>query len=124
MQLRILLADNRAKVRFALRALLEQQSGLEILGEAVDAQDLISRVEDSCPEVVLVDWELPGMAAPDLLTALRGACPGVLIIALSGRVSGRREALAAGVDAFVSKGEPPERLLSAISCCENGRSTS
>ena len=122
--MRIILADNRDKVRFALRALLEQQSALEVLGEAVDAEDLIARVENGCPDVVLLDWELPGMATLDLLSTLRSTCPELLIIALSGRVSGRREALAAGVDAFVSKGEPPERLLSAINRCEKGCSSS
>ena len=122
--MRIMLADNRRKVRFALRALLEQQSSLEVIGEAIDAQDLMACVENSCPDVVLLDWELPGMATHDLLSALRSACPELLIIALSGRVSGQREALAAGVDAFVSTGEPPERLLSAINRCEKGCSSS
>jgi DNA-binding NarL/FixJ family response regulator len=115
--MRILLADNRRKVRFALRALLERQSGVEIVGEAVGAEDLLARAQESCPDLVLLDWELPGMAADDLLFALRQACPAVLVVALSGRVDARRAAVAAGVDAFVSKGEPPERLLSAIECC-------
>jgi DNA-binding NarL/FixJ family response regulator len=115
--MRIMLADNRPKVRFALRALLERQSGLEIIGEAVGAQDLLARAEESCPDIVLLDWELPGMAPTELVAKLRQACPDVLVVALSGRVNARKESLAAGVDAFVSKGEPPERLLSAIECC-------
>lgn len=115
--MRIMLADNRRKVRFALRALLEQQAGLEVIGEAVDAQDLLARTEESCPELVLLDWELPGMAATELLSALRRVCPDLLVVALSGRVNARRAASAAGADAFVSKAEPPERLLSAIQCC-------
>jgi len=114
--MRILLADHRRKVRFALRALLEQQPGLEVVGEAVDAEDLLAEAEKDCPDLVLLDWELPGPAA-DLLSALRGVCPDVLVIALSGRVTAREAAVAAGADAFVSKGDPPERLLAAIDCC-------
>ncbi|TKJ29493.1 MAG: hypothetical protein CEE40_08310 [Chloroflexi bacterium B3_Chlor] len=115
--MRIMLADNRRKVRFALRALLEQQAGLEVIDEAVDAQYLLAQVEEDCPDVVLLDWELPGMAPADLISALRQECPDLLVVALSGRVNARRAASAAGADAFVSKGEPPERLLSVIQCC-------
>jgi DNA-binding NarL/FixJ family response regulator len=121
--MRIILAENRRKVRFALRALLEQQAELNVLGEAADAQNLLAQVKEICPDVILLDWELPGMSADDLLSALRRKCPDVLVVALSGRVSARRAALAAGADAFVSKGDPPERLLSAIDCCAERRST-
>lgn len=112
--MRILLADNRPRVRFALRALLQRQQGWKVVGEAVDAEDLLAQTEETCPDLVLLDWELPGLAGVDLLSTLHRACPHVFVIALSGRVRARQEALAAGADAFVSKGEPPERLLAAI----------
>jgi DNA-binding NarL/FixJ family response regulator len=115
--MRIMLADNRHKVRFALRALLEQQRGMEVTDEAADAHHLLARAEKTCPHVVLLDWELPGMKMSDLVPALRQTCPDVLIVALSGRVDARLAALDAGVDAFVSKGDPPEKLLSAINSC-------
>ena len=113
----ILLADGRPKVRFALRALLTRQTAPHVLHEASDAQDLLAQAEVSCPDLVLLDWELPGLAPSDLIPALRRVCPKAAVIALSGTVSARREALAAGVDAFVSKGDPPERLLSTIDGC-------
>jgi DNA-binding NarL/FixJ family response regulator len=116
----ILLADDEPKVRLALRALLERQPGVNVVGETTDAQDLLLQMEDMCPDVVLLDWELPGLGAKDLLPALRRACPDAVVIALSGLVRARQTALAAGVDAFVSKGEPPERLLSTIDCCARG----
>ena len=116
--MRILLADNRPKVRFALRALLERQPEMKVVGEAMDAKGLLAEAKEACPDVVLLDWELPGLVPVDLVSALREMCPGVAVIALSGRVGARQVALAAGVDAFVSKGEPPERLLAAIDCCE------
>ncbi len=122
--MRIMLADNRPKVRFALRALLERQSGVEVVAESTDAQDLMAQAESNCPDLVLLDWELPGMAPRDLLTALRRYCPSVKIIALSGHVSARREAIDTGVDAFVSKGEPPDKLLSAIISCARRNMTS
>jgi len=114
---RITLADERSKVRFALRALLQRQADLEVVGEAASAQELIALVEHDCTDLILIDCELPGRELPDLLCTLRGTCPDTMIIALSGRVDARQWAQNAGVDAFVSKGDPPERLLSAIQSC-------
>ena len=115
--MRILLADDQPKVRFALRVLLEQQPRLEIAGEAVDGEHLLAQVEATCPDLVLLGWELPGLAAVGALPALRRRCPDLRVIALSGLPEACRAALAAGADAFVSKAEPPERLLAAIQNC-------
>jgi DNA-binding NarL/FixJ family response regulator len=118
--MRILLADTRPKVRFALRVLLDRQPGLEVVGETIDAQGLLAWTEAECPDVLLLDWELAGSAAADLLLALRGICPDLSVIVLSGRPEVRRAALMAGADVFVSKTDPPERLLAAIAGCEAG----
>jgi DNA-binding NarL/FixJ family response regulator len=114
---RITLADERSKVRFALRALLQRQADLEVVGEAANAQELIALVEHDCTDLILIDCELPGRELPDLLHMVRGMCPDAMIIALSGRVDARPAAQKAGADAFVSKGDPPDRLLSAIHSC-------
>jgi DNA-binding NarL/FixJ family response regulator len=68
--MRILLADSQSRVRFALCSLLEEQSGLVVVGEARDCQELLARVEAACPDLVLIDWDLPGMAGVDLTSAL------------------------------------------------------
>jgi DNA-binding NarL/FixJ family response regulator len=114
---RILLADSQSKVRYALRVLLERQAGIHVVGEAIDAGALLDMAEADCPDVVLLAWELPGMPAAQLIATLRGMCPDLIVIALSGRLEARRAALCAEVDGFVSKGEPPERLLHTISDC-------
>jgi DNA-binding NarL/FixJ family response regulator len=118
--MRILLADGQPKVRFALRVLLEQQPTLEVIGEAVDGEDLLAQIEVICPDLILLGWELPGLTAVGALSALRQRCPDLRVIVLSGRPEACRTALAAGADAFVSKGEPPERLLAAIQNCPCG----
>jgi DNA-binding NarL/FixJ family response regulator len=61
-----------------------------------------------------LDWWLEGLETADLIGALRWHCPGLYVIVLSGRPEARRVALDAGADAFVSKIDPPDRLLSAI----------
>jgi DNA-binding NarL/FixJ family response regulator len=116
--MRILLADAQQKVRFALRVLLERQPDLAVSGEAASARELLGKTESECPDLVLLAWELPGLTPEELLPALRETCPEVVVIALSGRPEARQKALAAGVDSFVSKSDPPEKLLAAICSCE------
>lgn len=115
--MRILIADTQPKVRFALQVLLQRQPDLEVVGEAMDAESLLEQAEAVCPEVVLLGWELPGMGMDCLVPALREHCPGVLVIALSGRLEAHRAASEIGVDAFVSKSSPPDQLLAAITQC-------
>ena len=122
--MRILLADPQAKVRFALRVLLERQPGFEVVGEAASVEDLLARTGAACPDVVLLDWNVAGPLANRLIPALRHNCPGVGVIVLSGRPEACRAALAAGADAFVSKGNPPEHLMAAIHrCCQSTGTT-
>jgi len=112
--MQVILADDQAKVRSALRLLLEHQPDVKILGEAVDTTGLLDWVTAMCPDLVLLDWELPGLPAAALLPLLHDHCPALGVIALSSRPETRQAALEAGADAFASKGDPPERLLMAM----------
>ncbi|NIM96468.1 MAG: response regulator [Anaerolineales bacterium] len=112
--MRILLADGRSKVRFALRVLLEQRSGLTVVGEIEDANNLLEGIEESSPDIVLLDWELPGLEGSEMVPIVRGVFPDLKIIVLSGMPEARFSSQNVGVDAFVNKTEPPERLLAAI----------
>jgi DNA-binding NarL/FixJ family response regulator len=115
--MRILIADTQPKVRFALQVLLQRQPDLKVVGEAMDAESLLEQAETVCPDVVLLAWELPGMEMEHLVPILRENCPGILVIALSGRLEAHRAASEIGVDAFVSKSSPPDQLLAAITRC-------
>jgi DNA-binding NarL/FixJ family response regulator len=119
--MRILLADNHPKVQLALRVLLEQQSGYEVVGEAGDVVDLLIQLSVICPDLLLLAWELPGPTSIELLPAIRRICPTLPIIAISERLEAHRAALEAGADAFVSKGDPPDRLLAAIARCRQSQ---
>jgi DNA-binding NarL/FixJ family response regulator len=111
---RLVLADRRPRVRFALRTLLERQPGIEVVGEAMNAETLVAHLMRAHPDVLLLDWRLEAKATAGLVAALRRCCPNLYLIVLSGRPEERREALAAGVDAFVSKMDPPNRLLETV----------
>ena len=112
--MKILLADDNPEVRSALRLLLEQEPILAMVMEVADTQSLLAHLNKNCPMVVLLDWELPRLHSSDFLMTVRIYCPETKIIALSSKFEARQEALAARVDAFVSKAEPPERILSTL----------
>ena len=112
--MRIIVADDQSRVRFALRTLLERQPDMEVVGEAVDAEDLERKMLESQPDLVLLDWNLVGDSAGALLARLREIRPNVPVIALSGRPEERKAALDAGVDRFACKCDSAPRLLSAI----------
>ena len=59
--MRIMIADSQPKVRFALRVALEQRPGFKTISEAIDSEDLIVQSRVICPDLVMLDWELPGL---------------------------------------------------------------
>ena len=107
----ILVADNDARVRSALQTLLRQEPEQLALHETADLTGLAQQVKEYRPDLVLLDWELPGRPAAALLLALHGLTYHPRVIVLSTRPESESDALAAGADAFVSKSDPPERLL-------------
>ena len=114
MVLNILIGDAQPRVRYGLRLLLEQQPGWRVAGEAEEAQELLEAVQCGCPDLVLLDWELPGMPAQELLTVIRQACPHLRVVFMSGKDEIRQMALQAGADVFAYKADPPEKLLRLI----------
>ena len=112
--MRVLLADDELRVRSALRLLLEQTAGIEVVGEAGSGEGLAYFARATCPDVALLDWELAPEGGLPVLRALRATRPGLVIVALSSRPEAKQEALAAGADAFVDKSGTPEGVLSAI----------
>jgi DNA-binding NarL/FixJ family response regulator len=111
-----------SKVRFAVQVLLARQPGLQVVGEAGDAEGLLAEVLDHVPDVVLLDRRLRGMATAELVQAMRRETADIRVIILGDRPEMRQDAFDAGGDAFVAKVDPPERLLAAIKAlrCEPG----
>lgn len=108
------IADAQARVRFGLRVLLGQQPGWVVCGEAADFQELQVLARDHRPDVLLIDWDLPGEPPVGLLHRLWVQFPGIICITVSGRQELRQAALLAGADGFVCKTEPPEKLLAIL----------
>jgi DNA-binding NarL/FixJ family response regulator len=111
--MRVLLADDEPKVRSALRLILEQLSEIESIEEVFDAKSLENRIKVAPPDLLLVDWELPGLHPLATFSELC-SCPPLKVIVLSGRCPAPQAAIYSGADACVSKCESPDRLFETL----------
>lgn len=111
--MRVIVADDHREVRQALRLLFEQES-IEVVAEVSAADALVGEVARTPADLLLLDWELSGESGVAMMQAVRTAAPSLRVVALSGRPEVRGLALAQGVEGFVSKADPPERLLRAL----------
>lgn len=120
--MRIMIADPQISVRSALKILLAQEPDLAVVAEVCDSHELLAQIEISRPNLVLLDWELPGQPIQAVLSALHTLDFQPCVIVLCGRSEAQQAALAGGANAFVSKTDPPSRLLTAIRIAqlENG----
>jgi CheY-like chemotaxis protein len=111
---RILLADDNSDLRSALRLLLETRLDVKRITEARDMEHVLAELEDSRPDCLILDWELPGRPTRKRVAVLRSLVPELKIIAFSARPESRQSALKEGVEAFVCKGESPLAVLESL----------
>jgi DNA-binding NarL/FixJ family response regulator len=109
--MRLFIAEADAALRVGMQILLHEEPGLYVTGMAVQADGLLAQVEAAQPDVLLLDWHLPGRPMTELLADLKALELSPKIIVLSVRPEEKDEALAAGADAFVSKIGSPDELL-------------
>jgi DNA-binding NarL/FixJ family response regulator len=111
---RLLIADDRARTRRALSAIVATQTGLELVGEAADGEEALSAVERLQPDIVIIDVRMPRLDGIAATTQIKARWPSIRVIAHSLAEELSDDALAAGADAFVPKGAPPRELLDAL----------
>lgn len=97
-----------------MKLVLEQEFGIFHVSEVEDAEHLLSQVYATHPDVVMLDWELPGLAAYETLSQLHTADPEIRIVVLRSRPDARIPALEAGADAFISKMDSPDQFLGTL----------
>ena len=112
--IRMLLAAPQPDVRAALRLLL-LDLGMEVVGEAADWPTTLALAPETRPDMLLVDWELIPTDSGNTLTQLRAVCPAAVVIVLISQLDARQQAaLSTGADAFISKGEMPDRVAERL----------
>lgn len=112
---RVYVADALTEERSALRLMLLDLN-MEVVGEAADWATALAQAPTRYTDMLLIDWELLPRTSPSLaLNQLRRACPAALVIILISHLDARQQAaLSAGADAFISKGETPERVAERL----------
>jgi len=114
--LNILLVDDAASVRQALRWLLEEVPGFQVVGEAADGDTAVQLCHSLLPDVVILDIDLPHKNGFRVTRLLKETIPSIQIIVLSGHGDGKTRQLAAdvGADGFVEKSDGWQALLAQL----------
>jgi DNA-binding NarL/FixJ family response regulator len=111
---RVYIADARSDERSALRLLLLDLK-MDVIGEAADWLTTLAQAPLRRTDMLLVDWDLLPSEPSVAVEGLRKACPAALVIVLISHLDARQQAvILAGVDAFISKGEMPERVAERL----------
>jgi len=114
--LRLLIVDDNPHVRQDLRFLLELSGAVEVVGEAANGLEAIARVEESIPDALLLDLEMPLLDGYAAAREIKARQPGCRIIAFSvhSYPLAREKARQAGVDDFIEKGASLEAILQIL----------
>jgi len=108
--MRVFIANAKTEERSALRFMLSSLK-LEVVGDASDWQTALAKAPGTSFNLLLVDWDLLPADAVASLSVLRQACSNAIIVVLTSYLDAHQQAAqSAGADAFISKGEIPNRL--------------
>ena len=124
MPIRILLADDHTVVRDGLRALLEKQPDMEVVGEAADGRDSVRLAEEQRPDVVMMDIAMPNMNGIEATRRIVTANPNtaVVILSMHSDESYVLRALKAGARGYLLKDSLRSDVIDAIRAVSQGRS--
>ena len=114
--IRILLVEDNQVFREALELLLGLSSDVEVVASVGDGSEAVSAVQEHEPDVVLMDYRLPGLDGVQATSAVRDAAPDVAVVCLTASANEREiEALyAAGAAACLTKDQELETIVDAI----------
>jgi DNA-binding NarL/FixJ family response regulator len=122
--IRVLLADDQALIRSAVRALIQGAEGLTVAGEAMNGVEAVEQARLLLPDVVLMDIRMPVMDGIEATRRICGdpALAGVKVLVLTTFEEDAYivEALRAGASGFIGKGTEPEALIQAVHTVHGG----
>jgi two-component system response regulator NreC len=122
-KIRILIADDHVVVRAGLRALLGRQRDMDVVGEAADSRDLVQKVHELEPDVVVTDLRMPGGGVLESIRALKAApgAPDFVVFTAFDDATDAALVLRAGASGYVLKQGPEGHLLTAVRRARAGR---
>jgi two-component system response regulator DesR len=113
---RIVLVEDNEVFREALELLLGLRSDIEVVASVADGNEAVPAAQAHAPDVVLMDYRLPGLDGVQATAAVREACPDVAVVCLTASLNEREFAalLEAGAVACLSKDQELDAIVAAI----------
>jgi DNA-binding NarL/FixJ family response regulator len=120
--IRVLIADDQAMVRQGFTVLLGTQPDIEVVGDACDGAEAVTRTAETSPDVVLMDIRMPGVGGIEATGMITAAHPGVRVLVLTTFDLDEYvyEALRAGASGFLLKDASSEQLAEAVRVVASG----
>jgi DNA-binding NarL/FixJ family response regulator len=121
--LRVVIADDHPFYRQGLARLLSQ-TGIEVVGQASNGPTAIELVEQTAPDVAVVDLNMPGMSGVEVTRRLNERMPAcrVLVVSVSAQEEDVTQAILAGASGYVLKDGPVEEVVAGIRAAAAGDS--
>jgi DNA-binding NarL/FixJ family response regulator len=110
----VLIASGQPNLRFSLEVFLRQQPGILVTGTVSNTKSLLAMIHLDQPDLVVVDWALPGRLLEDVLAEVKAAEHAPHIIVLTKDTDRSHAALAAVADELLLQADDPAGLLAAI----------
>jgi two-component system, NarL family, response regulator NreC len=122
MTIRILIADDHGVMRGGLRALLEDEPGIEVVGEASSGEEVIALTDKLRPDIVLMDIGMPGVDGIEATRTIKTTYANIQVLVLSvyEDESLLREAIQVGAAGYIIKRAAEGELISAIQAVSRG----
>jgi DNA-binding NarL/FixJ family response regulator len=119
----VFLADDHAVVRDGLRALLEAQPDMRVIGDAANGRETVRRVARLCPDVVVLDIAMPELNGIEAAWEIREVCPATQVIILSMHSTTEHifRALEAGVHGYLLKESAGIEVVDAVRAVHSGQ---
>lgn len=120
--IRVIVCDDHAVLRSGLRALLNAENDIEVVGEVGSGEEAVERVTEWSPDVVLMDITLPGMDGLETTRQILSRLPGcrVLVLTMHRQMHYLLGALKAGASGYVLKSDLDRELIRAIRAAHSG----
>jgi DNA-binding NarL/FixJ family response regulator len=114
--LAVSIVEDDTAIREMLRTLLGSEAGLEPFTVHTSAEDALVRLRDQCPDIVIMDINLPGQSGIDCVRQLSGRCTSTQFLMYTVHDDDQRvfEALKAGANGYILKSSTPDEIIAAI----------
>lgn len=114
--IRLMIADDHAIMREGLKQLFSLTTDIQVVAEATNGAETLSRLRDTDLDILLLDMTMPGLNGEELVGRIRGHYPDlpILVLSMHSETQIAQRSLRAGANGYLTKDRDPEMLLDAI----------